>query len=127
MIIRIILLNGFLYFFLLLYVQVYIYIFFLQTSPLFPTQLRTCPQWAALDPQICPQNSDLIAYISGSDIWVTHTVSGHEERLTFVHDGRRSIADDPLSAGVPSYIMLEEFSRFQGYWWQPHSNGKAIK
>nr|XP_014088753.1 dipeptidyl peptidase 9 isoform X1 [Bactrocera oleae]XP_014088754.1 dipeptidyl peptidase 9 isoform X1 [Bactrocera oleae]XP_036233185.1 dipeptidyl peptidase 9 isoform X1 [Bactrocera oleae]XP_036233186.1 dipeptidyl peptidase 9 isoform X1 [Bactrocera oleae]XP_036233187.1 dipeptidyl peptidase 9 isoform X1 [Bactrocera oleae]XP_036233188.1 dipeptidyl peptidase 9 isoform X1 [Bactrocera oleae]XP_036233189.1 dipeptidyl peptidase 9 isoform X1 [Bactrocera oleae]XP_036233190.1 dipeptidyl peptidase 9 i len=92
------------------------------TSPLFPTQLRTCPQWAALDPQICPQNSDLIAYISGSDIWVTHTVSGHEERLTFVHDGRRSIADDPLSAGVPSYIMLEEFSRFQGYWWQPHSN-----
>ncbi|XP_017469949.1 PREDICTED: dipeptidyl peptidase 9 [Rhagoletis zephyria] len=90
--------------------------------PLFPTQLRTCPQWAALDPQICPQNSDLIAYISGSDIWVTHTVSGHEERLTFAHDGRRSIADDPLSAGVPSYIMLEEFSRFQGYWWQPKSD-----
>ncbi|CAD6996342.1 unnamed protein product [Ceratitis capitata] len=92
------------------------------TSPLFPRQLRTCPQWAALDPQICPQNSDLIAYISGSDIWVTHTVSGHEERLTFAHDGRRSIADDPLSAGVPSYIMLEEFSRFQGYWWQPQSD-----
>ncbi|XP_053958291.1 dipeptidyl peptidase 9 [Anastrepha ludens] len=92
------------------------------TSPLFPTQLRTCPQWAALDPQICPQNSDLIAYISGSDIWVTHTVSGHEERLTFAHDGRRSIADDPLSAGSPSHIMLEEFSRFQGYWWQPQSD-----
>ncbi|KAI8129793.1 Dipeptidyl peptidase 8 [Lucilia cuprina] len=92
------------------------------TSPLFPIQLRTCPQWAALDPQICPQNSDLIAYISGCDIWVTHTLSGHEERLTFAHDGRRSFADDPLSAGLPSYVMQEEFSRYQGYWWQPHSD-----
>ncbi|XP_005178587.1 dipeptidyl peptidase 9 [Musca domestica] len=91
-------------------------------SPLFPIQLRTCPQWAALDPQICPQNSDLIAYISGCDIWVTHTLSGHEERLTFAHDGRRSFADDPLSAGLPSYVMQEEFSRYQGYWWQPHSD-----
>uniref|UniRef100_A0A1B0AJ65 Dipeptidyl peptidase 9 n=1 Tax=Glossina pallidipes TaxID=7398 RepID=A0A1B0AJ65_GLOPL len=91
-------------------------------SPLFPIQLRTCPQWAALDPQICPQNSDLIAYISGCDIWVTHTLSGHEERLTFAHDGRRSFTDDPLSAGVPSYVMQEEFSRYQGYWWQPHSD-----
>ncbi|XP_013104167.1 dipeptidyl peptidase 9 [Stomoxys calcitrans] len=91
-------------------------------SPLFPIQLRTCPQWAALDPQICPQNSDLIAYISGCDIWVTHTLSGHEERLTFAHDGRRTFADDPLSAGLPSYVMQEEFSRYQGYWWQPHSD-----
>ncbi|XP_055857194.1 dipeptidyl peptidase 9 [Episyrphus balteatus] len=90
-------------------------------APLFPTQLRTCPAWAALDPQICPQNSDLIAYISGGDIWVTHTLSCHEERLTFAHDGRRSFADDPLSAGVPSYVMQEEFSRYQGYWWQPNS------
>ncbi|TMW51961.1 hypothetical protein DOY81_002951 [Sarcophaga bullata] len=92
------------------------------TNPLFPIQLRTCPQWAALYPQICPQNSDLIAYISESDIWVTHTLSGHEERLTFAHDGRRSFADDPLSAGLPSYVMQEEFSRYQGYWWQPQSD-----
>ncbi|XP_030374794.1 dipeptidyl peptidase 9 isoform X2 [Scaptodrosophila lebanonensis] len=91
------------------------------TGLLFPTQLRTCPQWAALDPQICPQNSDLIAYISDCDIWVTHTLSGNEKRLTFTSSGRRTYADDALSAGVPSYVMQEEFSRYQGYWWQPHS------
>lgn len=94
---------------------------------MFPIQLRTCPQWAALDPQICPYNSDLIAYISGCDIWVTHTVSGHEQRLTFAHDGRRPFADDPLNAGVPSYVMQEEFSRYQGFWWQPESNDKYYR
>ncbi|KAH8398150.1 hypothetical protein KR215_007414 [Drosophila sulfurigaster] len=92
------------------------------SSLLFPTQLRTCPEWSALDPQICPQNSDLIAYISDCDIWVTHTLSGHEKRLTFTRSGRRTYADDALSAGVPSYVMQEEFSRYQGYWWQPHSD-----
>lgn len=91
-------------------------------GPLFPTQLRVCPHWAALDPQICPQNSDLIAYVSGGDIWVTHTLSGHDERLTYAHDGRRSFADDPLSAGIPSYVMQEEFNRYRGYWWQPKSD-----
>ena len=68
----------------------------------------------------------MIAYISESDIWVTHTLSGHEERLTFAHDGRRSFADDPLSAGLPSYVMQEEFSRYQGYWWQPKSDGNGF-
>ncbi|KAH8419166.1 hypothetical protein KR222_007338 [Zaprionus bogoriensis] len=89
---------------------------------LFPTQLRTCPEWSALDPQICPRNSDLIAYISDCDIWVTHTLSGDEKRLTYTKSGRRTYSDDALSAGVPSYVMQEEFSRYQGYWWQPHSD-----
>ncbi|BFF88851.1 dipeptidyl peptidase 9 [Drosophila madeirensis] len=89
---------------------------------LFPTQLRTCPQWTALDPQICPQNSDMIAYISDCDLFVTHTLSGHEKRLTYTSSGRHSYPDDALSAGVPSYVMQEEFSRYQGFWWQPHSD-----
>lgn len=76
-----------------------------------------------MDPQICPDNSDLIAYVSGGDIWVTHVITGQSERLTFSHDGRRSYAEDPLSSGVPSYVMQEEFSRYQGYWWQPKSEG----
>lgn len=95
-------------------------------SPLFPSELRICQMWSALDPQICPQNSDLVAYISGSDIYVTHTISGHGVRLTYAHDGRRPFADDPLSAGVPSYVMQEEFGRYQGYWWQPFGSGKFI-
>lgn len=123
-----------------------------QPSPLFPSELRVCQLWTAIDPQICPHNSDLTAvsksfyfiflmenvkfnvkfkslilkYVCGGDLWVTHAFSGHGERLTFAHDGRRtSFADDPLSAGVPSYVMQEEFNRYQGYWWQPNkSEGK---
>lgn len=93
-------------------------------NPLFPSELRVCQLYSAIDPNICPQNSDLVAYVCGGDIWVTHTISGHGERLTYAHDGRRTFADDPLSAGTPSYVMQEEFSRYQGYWWQPKSDGK---
>ncbi|XP_055378183.1 dipeptidyl peptidase 8 [Condylostylus longicornis] len=96
-----------------------------ENGPLFPSQLRICTNWAALDPQICPQNSDLVAYVSGGDIWVTHTMTGQDDRLTLAHDGRRNFVDDPLSAGVPSYVMQEEFSRYQGYWWQPYSEDHA--
>ncbi|KAH8278641.1 hypothetical protein KR018_006442 [Drosophila ironensis] len=94
---------------------------------LFPTQLRTCPQWTALDPQICPQNSDIIAYISDCDLFVTHTLSGHEKRLTFTGNSRNSYTEDALSAGVPSYVMQEEFSRYQGFWWQPHSDDNIYR
>jgi dipeptidyl-peptidase 9 len=67
-----------------------------------------------------------VAYVSGGDIWVTHTLSGHGERLTYAHDGLRSFADDPLTAGVPSYVMQEEFNRYQGFWWQPVSDDDGI-
>lgn len=96
-------------------------------SPLFPSELRITKFWAALAPQICPHNSDLVAYISCSDIWVTHTTSGHNQRLTYARDGRRSAADDPLTAGVPSYVMQEEFSRYQGFWWQPKSDDQIYR
>ncbi|XP_063709274.1 dipeptidyl peptidase 9 [Culicoides brevitarsis] len=97
------------------------------TTPLFPWELRICQTWAAIDPQICPKNSDLIAYICGGDIWVTHTQSGHEHRLTYAHDGRKALPDDPLSAGVPSYVMQEEFSRYEGFWWQPDSEDDIFR
>lgn len=55
----------------------------------------------------------------GSDIYVTHSISGHDQRLTYSHGEKRN---DPLSAGVPSYVMQEEFNRYQGFWWQPASS-----
>lgn len=57
---------------------------------------------------------------------MTHTLSGHGERLTYAHDGRRTLSEDPLMAGVPSYVMQEEFSRYQGYWWQPKSQSQSL-
>lgn len=90
-------------------------------NPLYPSELVQLR--GAIDPQICPQNSELIAYISAGDIWVIHTVSGHIKRLTNAHDENKSFSDSPLSSGVPSYVMQEEFSRYQGFWWQPKSEG----
>ncbi|GLH11264.1 AGAP003138-PA-like protein [Gryllus bimaculatus] len=88
-------------------------------GPLFPSELRTNSCGAKLNPQVCFSNPDLIAYICNSDIWVSHTFTGSTVRLTYAHKGGRSLADDPLSAGIPSYVMQEEFNRYQGYWWQP--------
>ena len=28
-------------------------------------------------------------------------------------------SEDPLSAGLPSYVMQEEFNRFTGFFWRP--------
>lgn len=93
----------------------------MQSSPLYPSELVQLR--GALDPQICPDNSEIVAYISSGDIWVINMVSGHNMRLTNAHDENKSFSDSPLSAGVPSYVMQEEFSRYQGFWWQPQSEG----
>ncbi|XP_074000010.1 dipeptidyl peptidase 9 [Rhodnius prolixus] len=92
-----------------------------RNGPLFPAELRTGTDGAKLTPLICPSNPDLIAYVSNCDIWVSHETSGTSERLTYSHRGGRSLADDPLSSGTPSYVIQEEFSRYQGCWWQPQS------
>ncbi|XP_045465826.1 dipeptidyl peptidase 9 [Harmonia axyridis] len=92
-------------------------------GPFFPTKLRLACTGAKLYSQVCPSNPDLVAFICNHDIWVTHTVSGSCVRLTYAHKGGRNLADDPLCAGVPSYVMQEEFNRYQGYWWQPHCTG----
>ncbi|CAH1154679.1 unnamed protein product [Phaedon cochleariae] len=94
---------------------------------LFPTKLRMTSSGAKINSQICPSNPDLVAYICNHDIWVTHTMSGCNMRLTYAHKGGRNLADDPLCAGVPSYVMQEEFSRYQGYWWQPKCNGGVYR
>jgi len=31
---------------------------------------------AKLNPQICPSNPDLVAYVCNSDIWLSHTLTG---------------------------------------------------
>lgn len=97
------------------------------TSPLYPTELRMNANGAKLSPQVCPSNADLIAYVCNGDIWLSHTLTGSTHRLTYAHKGGRNVADDPLAAGLPSYVMQEEFDRYQGYWWQPYSDGNVYR
>lgn len=36
-----------------------------------------------------------------------------------LHLGLSSLAADPMTAGVPSFVVQEEFDRYTGYWWEP--------
>jgi len=40
--------------------------------------------------------------------------------------GLKNLAADALSAGVPSFVVQEEFDRFTGYWWQPSPSPKGL-
>lgn len=93
----------------------------LWSAPYFPTELNTSCSGALLNPQLCPTDANLVAYIFNSDIWVQNLTSGSERRLTFAHKGLKSLAEDYISAGIPSYVMQEEFNRYIGFWWQPET------
>jgi len=87
-----------------------------------PVQLDTSCGGARLNSQICPCHPTLVAFVSNSDVWVTHTELGNEQRLTWAHKNSGNILTDCISAGIPSYVIQEEFCRFQGFWWQPIMN-----
>lgn len=91
-------------------------------GPLFPSEIRISVSGVKLCPQICPWNNALVAYTCSGDIYLSHNVTGSSVRLTHARKGGRSLADDPLTAGTPSYVMQEEFIRYIGFWWQPKSN-----
>ena len=86
---------------------------------LLPYEIKSKNEGARLNPTLCPSNPDLLAYIYNGNIWVTNIPTGQEIQLTFCHQGQGSLIDDPLIAGLPSYVTQEEFSRFIGFWWRP--------
>lgn len=89
----------------------------------FPEEVRITEQnrRTRLDPQMCPFDPNITAYISHNDIWVYNWASGHELRLTTVHE-----SDATLSAGIPCYVTQEEFNRFSGFWWAPRSTADSV-
>jgi dipeptidyl-peptidase 9 len=74
---------------------------------------------ARLNATMAPSNPDLIAFCSRGNIWVFNCESSCELQLTTC-DTSKSI-----TAGVPSYIMQEEFNRYTGFWWNPVTDGKC--
>ena len=88
-------------------------------EPVLPAFINTSTTGARLDPKICPKNSDLVAFVHSNDVWVTNLATQQECRLTFAHKGLNSLAADPMTAGVPSFVVQEEFDRYTGYWWEP--------
>ncbi|KAG1668796.1 Dipeptidyl peptidase 8 [Nymphon striatum] len=93
-----------------------------KNEPYFPNELKTAITGTRLNNQMCPHNPDLVSFVRNNDLWIQHCFSGVEIQLTFTHRGFDNLSQDPLSAGVPSYIIQEEFNRYSGHWWQPKSN-----
>jgi len=60
-----------------------------------------------------------VAFVSDRDVYVTRVSTGQEVRLTHSNTGTDSASSEPLSSGIPSYVMQEEFNRFTGLWWRP--------
>ena len=106
------------------------------TGSLFPYELKSSCGGARLNAVPCPSNPDLVAYVGSGDIWVTNVVTGQEERLTFSQKGLRAgnasapgcdagLSDDPVTSGLPSYVMQEEFNRYRGLFWRPRHDGRT--
>ena len=83
-----------------------------------PCEIKTRLEHARLNPTICPRNARLVAFACNNDVWATNVTNGQEIQLTHFHSGK-SLAEEPLSAGLPSYVTQEEFSRYSGFWWRP--------
>ncbi|XP_066595856.1 dipeptidyl peptidase 9 [Prorops nasuta] len=96
-------------------------------GPLFPYKIRVSTSGAKLCPQICPWNNALVAYTCSGDLYLSHSLTGSSIRLTQARKGKKRLAEDPLTAGTPSYVMQEEFTRYVGYWWQPKSSDGVFR
>lgn len=83
--------------------------------PYIPHKLMTNTH-VKMNATICPHNPDVVAYVADSDLWVCDLVSCKEMRLTTT-----DYAKTGIMAGRPSFVMQEEFSRFNGFWWGPTS------
>jgi hypothetical protein len=74
-----------------------------------------------MDPKLSPSNPNIIGFIHHNDVWVSNITTGREKQLTQTHSGlpQNSAVDETVSAGVPSFVVQEEFDRYTGYWWKP--------
>lgn len=89
-------------------------------QPDFPVEVKTTCGGCKMDPKLCPGNPDLVAFISNNDLCVANVPRVKDKRLTYAHNkGASRLQDNPMSAGVPSFVVQEEFDRYTGYWWQP--------
>ncbi|TRY69188.1 hypothetical protein TCAL_12071 [Tigriopus californicus] len=94
--------------------------------PLYPYEIKSFHLHSRLNPVLSPTHPDWVAFVGQGDLYVGHPPSGLECRLTHVHLGRSALAEDPLTVGLPSYVMQEEFNRYTGFWWRPFSHNHTF-
>ena len=74
-----------------------------------------------MDPKISPSNSNVVVFIHHNDLWVTNVFSNKEKRSNSTNSAVLSVVDQALSAGVPSFVIQEEFDCYTGYFLQPRT------
>jgi hypothetical protein len=84
--------------------------------PYLPNKLESSTSFIKMNPQLCPSDPNLVAYVADGDLWVCNLKSGAEFRLT---ETKFDTDSGVLSAGLPSYVLQEEFRRYTGFWWRP--------
>lgn len=82
--------------------------------PYCPIQIESRVKSSKINPTICPWNSDLVAFVADGAIYVVNISSKEEVRLT------TPSSDSSIKAGLPSYVIQEEFRRYIGLWWRPN-------
>ena len=88
-------------------------------QPIIPEELNSQTRETKMDAKLCPCDPNLVAFIHRNDIWINNIVTEEERRLTYTNQGSPGHMEEPVSAGVASFIVQEEFDRYTGYWWQP--------
>ena len=87
--------------------------------PYLPNKIDSGFDFIKMNPQMCPSNHNLVAYVSDGDVWVCNLLNGLEIRLTDVKLNR---GNKIVAAGLPPYVIQEEFRRYTGFWWRPQNH-----
>lgn len=65
----------------------------------------------------CPHQNDTLAYVSGNNLHVVNVQNMMSSNLTQIVNKHPDVPD--VIAGEASFVIQEEFDRYQGFWWQP--------
>uniref|UniRef100_A0A0X3P3G4 Dipeptidyl peptidase 9 n=1 Tax=Schistocephalus solidus TaxID=70667 RepID=A0A0X3P3G4_SCHSO len=92
------------------------------------TRPTLIPVPSPLQPAICPMNPYLVAMVSDIDLILASVpppqpATGVDASATppTIINLTNLPANAALSAGSPAYVIQEEFDRYVGFWWRPHS------
>ena len=91
--------------------------------PYLPNKLESTTSFTKINPQLCPSDENLVAYVADGDLWVCNLKSRLEFRLT---ETKFESDSTVMSAGMPSYVLQEEFRRYTGFWWRPDNEFNHI-
>ncbi|CAH8553616.1 unnamed protein product [Schistosoma turkestanicum] len=78
------------------------------------------PLTNVIQPIMCSLNSDFIVCLSNDNIFIGYIPTNTWIPITHYQ------SNSGLSAGIPSFVIQEEFDRYIGYWWRPTLTNESL-